>query len=60
MESPADIITYIGVPLAVLDVSPILYNFIIAFFIKLRFKATAESLRPGGYDHSKLIHERGC
>lgn len=38
MASPADIITYIGVPLAVLGISPILYNFIIAFFIKLRLK----------------------
>jgi hypothetical protein len=38
MASPAGIITYIGIPLAVLGVSPILYNFIIAFFITLRLK----------------------
>jgi hypothetical protein len=44
MASPADITPYIGVPLAVLDVSPILYNFIIAFFIRLRLKAQLKAL----------------
>jgi hypothetical protein len=44
MASPADIITYIGVPLAVLGVSPILYNFIITFFISLRLKRQLKAL----------------
>jgi hypothetical protein len=38
MTSPADIITYVGVPLAVLGISPILYNFVNAFFFRLRLK----------------------
>jgi hypothetical protein len=44
MASPADIITYIGVPLAVLGISPILYNFIITFFIRLRLKRQLKAL----------------
>ncbi|KAL2065248.1 hypothetical protein VTL71DRAFT_2917 [Oculimacula yallundae] len=38
MVTAVDIITYIGVPLAVLGVSPILYNFAISFLIRLRLK----------------------
>ena len=40
MASAADIITYIGVPLAVLGVSPILYNFLVAFYVKTFTKHT--------------------
>ena len=38
MVSLPDIITYIGVPLAVLGVSPILYNFVVAFVVKWSLK----------------------
>jgi hypothetical protein len=55
MTSPADIITYIGVPLAVLGVSPILYNFIIAFFIKLRLK---RQLKAVGLLKDTIIRSR--
>jgi hypothetical protein len=44
MASPADIITYIGVPLAVLGISPILYNFVIAFFIRLGLQRQLKGL----------------
>ena len=40
MPSATDIITYIGVPLAVLGVSPILYNFLIAWYVKVRTRRT--------------------
>lgn len=40
MPSATDIITYIGVPLAVLGVSPILYNFLIAWYVKIRTRRT--------------------
>lgn len=47
MATAADIITYIGMPLAVLGVSPILYNFLIAFFVKwsIQRKISAVSLQ---------------
>jgi len=44
MTLPADIITYVGVPLAVLGISPILYNFVNAFFIRLRLKRQLKGL----------------
>jgi hypothetical protein len=55
MASPADIVTYIGIPLAVLGVSPILYNFIIAFFIKLRLK---RQLKAVGLLEDTVIQSR--
>ncbi len=39
MASATDIITYIGVPLAVLGVLPILYTFILAIFTRRRIRA---------------------
>jgi hypothetical protein len=36
MASPTDIITYIGVPLAVLGVMPIIYTFVMGLFTKIR------------------------
>ncbi|KAF7940368.1 uncharacterized protein EAE98_000495 [Botrytis deweyae] len=55
MASPADIITYIGIPLAVLGISPILYNFIIAFFVKLRLK---RQLKTVGLVDDTVIRSR--
>ena len=39
MTSATDIITYIGVPLAVLGVLPILYTFVLAIFTRRRIRA---------------------
>jgi hypothetical protein len=55
MASPADIITYIGVPLAALGISPILYNFIITFFIRLRLK---RQLKAPGLLKDTIIQSR--
>ncbi|KAF7874704.1 uncharacterized protein EAF02_008681 [Botrytis sinoallii] len=55
MASPAAIITYIGIPLAVLGISPILYNFIIAFFVKLRLK---RQLKTVGLVDDTVIRSR--
>ena len=37
MVSATDIITYIGVPLAVLGVAPIFYTFVSALYARLKF-----------------------
>jgi hypothetical protein len=44
MASPADIITYIGIPIAVLGVSPIIYNFIIAYLTRLKLVRNLKAL----------------
>ncbi|TGO66634.1 hypothetical protein BOTNAR_0057g00180 [Botryotinia narcissicola] len=55
MASPADIITYMGIPLAVLGISPILYNFIVAFFVKLKLK---QQLKTVGLADDTVIRSR--
>lgn len=47
-----EIITYIGVPRAVLGVSPILYNFVIAFIIRLRLRQKLQE--AGILDDTKI------
>jgi hypothetical protein len=43
-----DIITYIGVPLAILVVSPILYNFLVAIYVKFRILQILQANRIEG------------
>jgi hypothetical protein len=49
MVSATDIITYIGVPLAVLGVMPILYTFLSALYARYRFRTI---LRRSGFEAS--------
>lgn len=58
LVSPVDIITYIGVPLAVLGVSPILYNFVVAFVVKwgLKRQVAAAGLKNDVKARTRLMN----
>ena len=67
MASATDIITYIGVPLAVLGVLPILYTFAIAIVTQRRIRSSLiqhghtparSSRQADGFSNPKLPHEQ--